>query len=247
MRRSAQSTEVRLPIKSLPAARNRLLNALSADEYGRLSPKLGLVQLPRGKVLYNAGDQAEFAYFPLSGVVSLLSTTEAGEVIEVGMVGNEGTTYIPVITHRQEIPYRALIQIGGEALKIDSKAVLEEFVRGGRLHNLLICYTHSLFAEITQSAVCNRFHVAEARFCRWLLSMHDRMDSDTLLLTHEIISNMLGAERANVSRIARSLQNARLISYKYGSITILDRAGLEAASCECYAVVKQSVIRYLAA
>ena len=234
-------------MKAFPNVRNRLLQALSAEEFGRLGPKLRPVHLVRGEVLYNAGDRAESVYFPLSGVVSLLSTTESGEVVEVGMVGNEGTTCIPVITHQQEMPYRVLIQIAGDALRIDAEAVREEFIRGRRLHNLLICYTHSLFAQIAQSAVCNRFHLAEARFCRWLLCMHDRMDSNTLPLTHEIISNMLGAERAHISRTASALQNAGLIRYQRGSITILDRQGLEATSCECYAVVKQSATRCLAA
>lgn len=234
-------------MKAFPQVRNRLLQALSAEEFGRLSPKLRPVHLVRGEVLYNAGDRAESVYFPLSGVVSLLSTTESGEVVEVGMVGNEGTTCIPVITHQQEMPYRVLIQIAGDALRIDAEAVREEFIRGRRLHNLLICYTHSLFSQIAQSAVCNRFHLAEARFCRWLLCMHDRMDSNTLPLTHEIISNMLGAERAHISRTASALQNAGLIRYQRGSITILDRQGLEATSCECYAVVKQSATRCLAA
>ena len=231
----------------LPNKRNRLLKALPTEEYGRLSPKLRLVELLRGEILYDAGDRADFVYFPLSGVVSLLSVTESGEVIEVGMIGSEGTTCIPVIAHQQEVPYRALIQISGEALKVESDVVREEFMRGGRLHDLLICYTHSLFAEITQSAVCNRFHIGEARFCRWLLGMHDRVESETLSLTHEIISNMLGADRSNITRIAQTLQNEGLIQYRYGSITILDRSGLEAASCECYSVVKQTTERCLAA
>lgn len=225
--------------------RNRLLGALSAEEYGRLAPRLQPVVLPRGEVLYDAGDRANLVYFPLSGVVSLLSTTQAGEMVEVGMVGNEGTTFIPVITHAQELPYRLLIQIPGDALQCDAEVVRDEFIRGGKLHSHLICYAHSLFAQITQSAVCNRFHTTESRFCRWLLCMHDRVESDTLPLTHEIISNMLGAERAHTSRTARALQNAGLISYKPGSITILDRQGLESASCECYQVVKQQVTNCL--
>ena len=229
-----------------PRMGNRLLKTLAAVEYGRLSPRLRMVQLPTAEVLYNAGDRADFVYFPISGVVSLLSTTESGEVIEVAMVGSEGTTCLPVITHQQEMPYRLLVQIAGHALRIEADTVRKEFVRGGRLHDLLICHTHSLFSEITQSAVCNRFHLAEARFCRWLLSMQDRVGSE-LPLTHEIISYMLGADRSNVSRIAKTLQDGGSIRYKYGSITILDRARLEAASCECYRVVKQSVTHCLAA
>ena len=227
--------------------RNRLLQALSNEEYRRFASKLQPIHLTRGKVLYDAGDRADFVYFPLSGVVSLLSSTENGEVVEVGVIGNEGTTCVPVITHAQEMPYRVLIQIPGEAVRCRAEAVREEFIRAGRLHNLLICYTHSLFAQIAQSAVCNRFHMAEARFCRWLLCMHDRVQADTLPLTHEIISNMLGVERAHVSRIAQTLQTTGLISYKRGAITVLDRYGLEAGSCECYQVVKQQAARCLAA
>jgi CRP-like cAMP-binding protein len=230
-----------------PVVPNSILSALLADEYRRLASRLQPVHLPRGRVLYDVGDRAEFVYFPLNGVVSLLSTTEAGEMVEVGMVGNEGTTSVPAITHAQEMPYKALIQIPVDAMRCESRAVREEFIRGGKFHSLLICHTHSLFAQITQSAVCNRFHQAEARFCRWLLCMHDRVDSNTLPLTHEIISNMLGAERAHVSRTAQSLQNAGLISYRRGSITILDRRRIEAASCECYAVVKQQITHCLAA
>jgi CRP-like cAMP-binding protein len=227
--------------------RNRLLETLSREEFERLKRRLQPVQLPRGRVLYDVGDNAGFVYFPISGVVSLLSTTESGDMVEVGMVGNEGTTCIPVITHQQHMPYRLLIQIAGDAVRIEAKAVRDEFVRGGRFHNLLICHTHSLFAQISQSAVCNRFHMADARFCRWLLEMQDRVDSNDLQLTHEIVSNMLGVERAHVSRTARELQNAGLISYRYGSITIRNRAGLESASCECYRVVKQTVTDCLAA
>lgn len=229
------------------SVQNRLLQALSAEEHARLSPKLQPVHLSRGKVLFNSGDRAEFVYFPLSGVVSLLSSTEAGDVVEVGVIGNEGTTCIPVIGHAQEMPYRVLIQIPGDALRCRAEVVRQEFMRGGRLHNLLICYTHALFAQITQSAVCNRFHSAESRFCRWLLCMHDRVQSDCLPLTHEIISNMLGVERAHISRTAQILQNQGLISYHRGAISILDRYGLEAASCECYAIVKQSIRRCIAA
>ena len=228
-------------------AKNRILRALSPQAYARLNPRMKHVDLSLGEVLHDAGDLARFVYFPLSGVVSLLSTTEAGEVVEVGVVGNEGTTCIPPISHTQEMPYRLLIQVPGDALRCEAKAVRDEFARGAELHRQMICYTHSLFAQIAQSAVCNRFHCLEPRFCRWLLAMRDRIDSDTLPLTHEIVSNMLGAERARVSRTAQALQSAGLISYKRGAITILDRAGIEAASCECYHVVKQQEIRCLAA
>ncbi len=234
-------------ISAKVSVQNRLLGALLREQYERLRPKLQPVQLPRGRVIHEAGDLADYAYFPLSGVISLLSSTEAGEVIEVGMVGNEGTTGIPVITHAQEMPYRAVVQLPIEALRTDARVFRDEFIRGGQLHNLVICYTHSLFAQIAQSAVCNRFHTMEQRFCRWLLCMHDRVPSDTLELTHEIISNMLGAQRAVVTGVAGGVQKAGLIKHSRGSITIVDRKGLEAASCECYRTVKHQVRQCLVA
>lgn len=225
---------------------NRLLGAVSAEDYDRLAASLRTVHLARGRILYDAGDHAEFVYFPLSGVVSLLSSTQAGEMVEVGMIGNEGTTFIPAFNHAQELPYRMLIQVPGEALQCDAELVRDEFIRGGKLHRLLICYAHTLFAQLAQSAVCNRFHSTEARLCRWLLSMDDRVESGVLPLTHEILSNMLGAERAHTSRTAKALQKAELIYYTPGSIEILDRQGLESASCECYQVVKRQVSNCLA-
>lgn len=222
-------------------ASNHLLESLPSEEYERLRPNLQSVYLPRGRVLCEAGDSAQYVYFPLSGVVSLLASTEAGEVIEVGMVGNEGTTALPVIMHAREMPYRAVIQVPVDALRSEARVIQEEFKHRGRLHNLLVCYTHSLFTQIAQSAVCNRFHTAEQRFCRWLLCTHDRVQSDTIELTHEIISDMLGVQRSVVSVTAGSFQKIGLISYSRGSITILDRPGLEAASCECYRIVKRQV------
>jgi CRP-like cAMP-binding protein len=225
------------PSKVLSA--NRLLASLPREEYERLRPNLESIHLPRGRVLCEAGDFAQYVYFPLSGVISLLSSTEAGEVIEVAMVGNEGTTALPIIMHAQEMPYRAVIQVPGEALRSGPDVIQKEFETGGRLYHLLVCYTHSLFAQLAQSAVCNRFHTAEQRFSRWLLCTHDRVQSATVELTHEIISEMLGVQRSVVSVTAGAFQKSGLISYNRGSITIRDRKGLEAASCECYRIVKR--------
>jgi CRP-like cAMP-binding protein len=226
---------------------NLLLQELPADEYARLSSNLVPIHIPRGRVIYEAGARADFVYFPVSGVVSMLSTTQTGAMVEVGMVGKEGTTWIPVVHRLQALPYKLLIQISVDALKCGVDVVQEEFLRGGKFHSLLTSHTHSLFAQISQSAVCNRFHSTESRFCRWLLAMHDRIESDTLLLTHEILSNMLGAERAHTSRTAKALQNKGLITYEPGSVTILNRQRLETASCECYRVVKQQTAFCLAA
>lgn len=236
---NAVSTQVSL--------QNRLLSALQHIEYERLLRGLTPVHLPRGRIVCEVGDLPDEVYFPLSGVISLLSSTEAGEVVEVAMVGKEGTTAIPGVAHAQEMPYRALVQVPVEALSIKARIVREEFMRGGQLHNLLICYTHSLFAQIARSAVCNRFHTAEQRLCRWLLCTHDRVQSDTVDLTHEIISYMLGTQRSVVSVAAGNLQKMRLINYNRGSIQILDRRGLEGSSCECYRLVEQQVAHCLVA
>ena len=220
---------------------NRLLRSLPAEERERIQRHCQTVHLPRGRVICEAGDIAHHVYFPLSGVISLLSTTEDGEVIEVAMVGNEGTTALPVIMHAREMPYRAQIQVPVDAIRIELSMIQKEFPREGRLQNLLACYSHSLFTQISQSAVCNRFHTAEQRFCRWLLCTHDRVDADTIELTHEIIADMVGVQRSIVSATAGTFQKTGLITYSRGSITIRDRSGLEAASCECYRIVKRQI------
>ena len=223
---------------------NRLFDLLTREEYERLKPHLELVHLPRARVLCEVGDTPEYVYFPLSGVISLLSSTDAGEVIEVGMVGNEGTTALPVLMHARELPYRMVVQVPGDTLRIVPGVIQKELSKGGRLHELVAGYTHQLFIEIAQSAVCNHFHVADQRFCRWLLSTHDRIQSDTVELTHEVISHMLGVQRSLASVTAGAFQKLGIINYTRGSITILDRRRLEAASCQCYRTVKRQVQSY---
>jgi CRP-like cAMP-binding protein len=228
---------------SIACNANRLLRSLSPEEYQRIQKNSQTVHLPRGRVICEAGDAAQHVYFPLSGVISLLSTTEAGEVIEVAMVGNEGTTALPVMMHAQEMPYRAQIQVPVDAIRIELSVIQKEFPRGGRLQNLLACYSHTLFTQIAQSAVCNRFHTAEQRFCRWLLCTHDRVKTNTIELTHEIIADMVGVQRSVVSVTAGGFQKSGLITYSRGSITILNRLGLEAVSCECYRIVKRQLMQ----
>lgn len=218
---------------------NHILRSLHRDEYQRLTSLLKPAHLPRGRVLCEAGDSAQQVYFPLSGVISLLSTTELGDVIEVAMVGNEGTTALPVLTHSREMPYRAQIQVPVDALVGDPKVIQEELKGSRRLEDLLLCYSHALFTEVAQSAVCNRFHTAEQRFCRWLLCTHDRVRLDTIELTHEIISNMLGVQRSVVTTTAGVFQRMGLVTYSRGTITIRDREGLENSSCECYRIVRR--------
>jgi len=220
------------------SVQNQLLKALPPEESERLLSKLQFVHLPCGRILYETGDRARYVYFPVSGVVSLVSTTAQGNTIEVGMVGNEGTTGIPVI-NIGEMPYRACVQVPVDAMRGDSNVIRQECELGGELNELLLSYTHSLFTQLAQSAVCNRFHSSEQRFCRWLLSIQDRLLSNTVEITHENISTMLGTQRSVVTSIAGTLQRAGLIGHTRGSITVRDRTGLERSSCECYQVVKE--------
>lgn len=180
-------------------------------------------------------------------MVSLLSTTIKGETIEVGMVGSEGVTGIPIILGVNKMPYRVVVQIPADALRIEAVALQHEFSKGGRLQHLLLCYAHTLFTQIAQSAVCNRFHTLEERLCRWLLVSRDRVHSDTFELTQDCIAQMLDTARSRVSPVAGTLRKAKLISYNRGIITILDEKGLEEASCECYGIVRDEIEHCLAA
>lgn len=221
--------------------RNRILAALPREEYERLLPRMELVRLAKSRIVYNAGDVMRYAYFLLDGMVSVLSSTESGATIEVGMVGNEGMVGVPVILRVPTTPYRLMVQIRGEAMRIGGGDLQREFNRGGRLQDLLLRYTHTLLTQISQSAVCNRFHTTEQRLCRWLLVGRDRVESDTLYFTQEILSHMLGAPRTRVTMAAGNIKKERLIDYSRGKITILDRRGLEFASCECYRVVTEGI------
>lgn len=218
---------------------NCLLSALPEDEYSRLAPSLKLASLAKGTVLYHAGDTVRDCFFPQNGVMSLLSTTEAGETVEISMVGNEGIIGIPAILQAAVTPYEIMVQIESNAMRINAEILKKEFYCGGMLHSLLLKYIHALLCQISQSAVCNRFHTVEQRLCRWLLISRDRAHSDELPLTQEFMAHMLGIPRTNVTMIAGNLQREGLITYKRGLITITDGKGLEQASCECYRMVKK--------
>jgi CRP-like cAMP-binding protein len=226
---------------------NRLLAALPRKEYERLSPHLELVRLTPGKILYSAGDVVRHAYFPKGGMVSLLSTTESGRTIEVGMIGNEGMTGIPIILRSRVAAYQVIVQLAGNALRIKGEALRAEFDRGGRLQDLLLRYAHALLMQVAQSAACNRFHTVEERLCRWLLVSHDRVQTDTIHLTQEFLSYMLGVPRTSVTQFAVALQKEGVIKYTRGRINILDRTRLEANSCECYRLVREGLREFLAA
>lgn len=234
------------PAFSVPS-NNRILAALPRAEYESLLPYLKEVHLPRGKVLFEEGDLITHAYFPLSGVVSLLCMTEAGETVEVAMVGNEGMVGVPIILRVGLTVHRSMVHIQADALRIRSDLLKVEFDRNGPLQDLLLKFTHTLIAQITQSAVCNRFHTVEARLGRWLLVIYDRVRKDTFSLTQEFISHMLGTPRTVVTVAANKLQDAGYIHYRRGKITILDRQGLESAACGCYRVVTNEISRFTAA
>jgi CRP-like cAMP-binding protein len=235
--------------KSSPhySVENRLLAALPHAEYERLLPSLEPTHLAKGNVLYNVGDTVRRAYFIQSGVISLLSVTIEGDTIEVGMVGSEGMVGIPSLLRQSRAPLRTVVQIQGEALTIGSNALRREFQRGGELQELVLCFTHTLVVQIAQAVICNRFHTIEERLCRWLLGTRDRTQADTFHLTHEFISYMLGTPRTGVTKAAGALQDAGLIRYKRGKITILDRQGLERAACECYQVISEETKNFIAA
>jgi CRP-like cAMP-binding protein len=226
---------------------NLLVSALPRAEYDRLLPALEPVSLARDVVLYDAGDTVRHAYFLTSGMVSLLSTTVEGKTIEVGMIGNEGLAGVAVILGMSIAPYRTTVQIPATALRIRAGALRDEFRQGGELQTMLLRYTHTLITQLSQSAVCNRFHTAEERLCRWLLVSRDRMRSNTIRLTQETISQMLGLPRTSVTLTAGVLQREGLIRYSRGKIIIVDSHSLEAASCECYGVVRKEFEHFLAA
>ncbi len=224
---------------------NRLLATLPKNEYKRLLPKMKTVSLVLGEELYDPGDVIKYVYFPNDSIISLISRMSETSWFEVGMVGNEGMAGLAVFMGVDSSPTGALVQGSGTAMRMSSAAVRTEANRLGNLHRLLHRYSHSLLTQIAQSSVCNRFHLVNARLARWLLMTNDRLGTAEFPLTQEFLSNMLGVRREGVSKAAGELQAARLIHYSRGIITVLDRRGLEAKSCECYAIVKAETDAYL--
>lgn len=229
---------------------NHLLAALPADDYARLAPQLELIPLALGDVLYESGIQMHHVYFPTDSIVSLLYVMEDGATAEIAMVGNEGVVGISLFMGGETTPSRAVVQSAGHAYRLTSQALKDEFDRvGGRrsgaLHNLLLRYAQALLTQMAQTAVCNRHHSLDQQLCRWLLLSLDRLLVNELIMTQELIANMLGVRREGVTEAAGKLQKAGVIEYRRGHITILDRPGLEARACECYAVVKREFDRLL--
>lgn len=227
------------------ARKNYLLASLPQKELARVVSHLEPVDLPLGKVLYESGDKLSHAYFPTTAIVSLLYIMENGGTAEIGVVGNDGILGIALFMGGNTQPNRAIIQSQGKAFKISAKDLLAEFSLGAKFQNILLRYTQALMTQISQTAVCNRLHTVEEQLCRWLLLSHDRLNSDKLVMTHDLISNMLGVRREGVTLAAQKLVARKLIKSVRGTMTIIDRQGLENAVCECYKVVNDEYNRLL--
>jgi CRP-like cAMP-binding protein len=203
------------------------------------------VDLPLGLVLYEAGGTLSHVYFPTTAIISLLYVMEDGASAEIAVVGNEGIVGVSLFMGGESTPSRAVVQSAGKGLRLKAQFLKDEFNRAGPVLHLLLRYTQALITQMAQTAVCNRHHSLDQQLCRWLLLSLDRLEDNHLVMTQELIANMLGVRREGVTEGALKLQNAGLIQYTRGHITVLDRAGLEVRSCECYAVVKKEYDRLL--
>jgi CRP-like cAMP-binding protein len=234
-----------MPAPEPKPAQNRLLAALPAKDFKRLEPRLERVPLEFKQPLYNSGEPIRHVYFPTSGVASLVNIMSGGQQVEIAVVGREGMVGLPVFLEAGEIPGRAFCQVPGDAMRMGAEPFQEEAKRGGKLTNLLLRYTQALFNQVAQSAACNRAHSVDERCARWLLQTQDRVGQDQFPVTQEFMAQMLGVRRATVNVAAGILQKAGFITYTRGWITVLDRPGLESASCECYAIIKAEFDRLL--
>jgi CRP-like cAMP-binding protein len=226
---------------------NYLVAALPAVESARLEPHFEIVHFTLGQVLYESGSTLEHVYFPTTAIVSLLYVMENGASAEIAVVGNEGLVGISLFMGGESTPSRAVVQSAGMGFRVPAQIVKDEFNRAGPVMHLLLRYTQALITQMAQTAVCNRHHTLDQQLCRWMLLSLDRLKGDELVMTQELIANMLGVRREGVTEGAIKLQNAGLISYARGRITILNRKGLEERTCECYAVVKKEYDRLLPA
>jgi CRP-like cAMP-binding protein len=229
----------------LDPRRNQLLAALPDAEWQRWQPQLEWVAMPLGEVMYESGRTLSHVYFPTTAIISLLYVMEDGASAEIAVVGHEGVVGISLFMGGESTPSRAVVQSAGQGWRLKAGAVKEEFNRSGPVMHLLLRYTQALITQMAQTAVCNRHHALDQQLCRWLLLSLDRLEGNQLVMTQELIANMLGVRREGVTEAALHLQQLGLIRYARGRITVLDRPGLEARTCECYAVVKKEYDRLL--
>jgi len=226
-------------------SQNQLLAALPTAEFEPLVAHLELVQLPLGEMLYEPGGQLKHAYLPTTAIVSLHYIMESGASSESAGVGNEGIVGVSLFMGGNTTSSSAVVQTAGHAYRMESRKLLDEFNRAGLFQRLLLRYTQALMTQMSQTAACNRHHSVEQQLCRWLLLTLDRLPSNELVMTQELIANMLGVRREGITEAAGKLQHAGVISYRRGHIAVLDRAGLESRVCECYAVVRTELNRLL--
>ena len=224
---------------------NHLLSALPAEIFERIRPHLELITMPLGEVLYESGGQLQHVYFPTTAIVSLQYLLENGASAEIAGVGNEGVLGISLFMGGNTTPSLATVQTAGCGYRLKGRLMMEEFNRAGPMMRLMLRYTQALMTQISQTAVCNRHHSIEQQLCRWLLLNLDRLPSQELTITQELIAGMLGVRREGITEAAGNLQRAGLISYRRGHITAIDRSGLESRACECYQVVKIEFQRLL--
>jgi CRP-like cAMP-binding protein len=229
----------------LELIKNRLLAALPDQELNQILVRLASVRLHPGEVLCHSGEEIGHVYFPDDGLISLVATMMDGATVETGLVGNEGMMGVPVFLGADSAPYRAIVQVEGHAWRLRADLFKYEMRRCNTLHKRLSLYTQALMAQMSQMAACNCLHTVEERLCSLLLMVHDRMDSDEFLLTHEVIAEMLGARRAGITVAAGKLRQIGAINYVRGHIQVLDRRLLEVAACECYRAVKTEFDRLL--
>ena len=226
-------------------SQNHLLAALPTAEFERLAPNLELVPMLLGEILYEPGRQLQHAYFPTTAIVSLHYVMESGASAETAGVGNEGVIGISLFLGGDTTPNSAVVQTAGHAYRLDRRLLKQEFNRAGLMQLLLLRYTQALITQMTQTAACNRHHSVEQQLCRWLLSILDRVPSRELIMTQELVASALGVRREGITEAAGKLQRAGFIRYRRGHIAVLERSGLEAGACECYAVVKKELGRLL--
>ncbi|GAB2663947.1 Crp/Fnr family transcriptional regulator [Arenimonas aestuarii] len=222
-----------------------MLAAFPQEVRDRIFPDLELVALPLGKVLYESGDTMRHVYFPINSIVSLLYVLEDGASAEIAVVGNEGVVGVALFMGGESTPSRAIVQSAGHAYRLSGSRTKEEFHHDGKMQLLMLRYTQALITQMAQTAVCNRHHSIDQQLCRWLLLSLDRLEGNQLVMTQELIANMLGVRREGVTEAASKLQKLGVITYARGHITVIDRPKLESLSCECYDVVKRETDRLL--
>lgn len=229
----------------MPQRKNYLLGSLDGEALARILKKLEMVEYDLGEVLYEAGEKMDYAYFPTTAIVSLLYIMENGATAEIGIVGNDGLLGVSLFLGGDSTSSRAIIQSAGSMCRIRPKDLIAEFKRAGKFQDILLRYTQALMTQISQTALCNRLHAVEEQLCRWLLLSHDRLHTDKLVMTHDLISNMLGVRREGITLAAQKLAKKKLIKNTRGTIEIIERQGLEDAACECYEIVNTEYNRLL--